>query len=153
MSGRTACYRRLWRRRSRIAVSSCHGRPCHVERGGPRHGPPHPPSVRSAPAQPWRSSITREWPRHGPPGAAVTWLDELLAQLDLAAHGDGALGGDRPAFPPPPGRAAPRPERPVVEGGPAARRREGADPPPPVGIRAEVNPQRHADGPLTTTAR
>jgi len=24
--------------------------------GGPRHGPPHPPNVRSAPAKPWRSS-------------------------------------------------------------------------------------------------
>src|SRR5205823_14203596 len=27
--------------------------------GGPRHGPPYPPKVRTAPAEPWRSSVTR----------------------------------------------------------------------------------------------
>src|SRR5438094_8963530 len=26
--------------------------------GGPRKGPPYPPKVRSAPAEPWRSSVT-----------------------------------------------------------------------------------------------
>src|SRR2546425_7293594 len=104
MSGRTACYRRLWRRRSRIAVSSCPGRPCHVERGGPRHGPPF---VQAKGATPPSDSPGQRSERPGvavalldharvaptcpPPGAAVTWLDELLAQLDLAAHGDGAL--------------------------------------------------------------
>ncbi|HEU5197162.1 MAG TPA: DEAD/DEAH box helicase [Methylomirabilota bacterium] len=28
-------------------------------RGGPRNGPPHPPASRRAPAEPWRSSVTR----------------------------------------------------------------------------------------------
>jgi len=30
------------------------------ERGGPRHGPPHPPNARHAPGDPGRSSVTRE---------------------------------------------------------------------------------------------
>src|SRR2546427_6830741 len=69
MSGRTACYRRLWRRRSRIAVSSCHGRPCHVERGGPRHGPPF---VQAKGATPPSDSPGQRSER---PGAAVALLD------------------------------------------------------------------------------
>src|SRR4051812_44821833 len=28
--------------------------------GGPRHGPPRPPNARSAPGDPWRSSVTRQ---------------------------------------------------------------------------------------------
>src|SRR5207247_1512137 len=105
MSGRTACCRRLWRRLSRIAVSSCHGRPCHVERGAPDMAPRlfkrrglRPPS--DSPGPPCRT-----------PGEAVTRLDELLAQLDLAAHRHGALGGYPPPPPAAPGRAAPPVDR------------------------------------------
>src|SRR5207245_8915334 len=144
MSGGTACSRRLWRRPSRIAVSSCHGRPCHVERGGPRHGPlfvqakgatrpsdsPGPRSER-----PGAAVALLDHARVAPtcpPGEAVTRLDELLAQLDLAAHGDGALGGDRPALAATLRRAAAQLERRGVEERRARLRRVGDDPPPPV---------------------
>src|SRR3989442_10554646 len=124
------------------------------KRRGPRPPRTPPASVRSAPAQPWRSSITREWPRHGPPrGAAVTWLDELLAQLDLAAHGDGALGGDRPALAAALGRAAAQLERRGVEERRARLRRVGDDPPPPVRIAREVHEQRRGERPVHDEAR
>src|SRR5882724_9487654 len=119
MSGRTACSRRLWRRLSRIAVSSCHGRPCHVE---PRGGPTWPPVCSSEGGY---APLGLPRPPSSRPGEAMTRLDELLAQLDLAAHRHGALGGDRPALAATLGRAAAQLERRGVEERRARLRRVG----------------------------
>src|SRR3989441_13298406 len=87
------------------------------------------------------------------PGEAVTRLAELLAQLDLAAHGDGALGGDRPALAATLRRAAAQLERRGVEERRARLRRVGDDPPPPVRIAREVHEQRRRERPVHDEAR
>src|SRR3989449_4396069 len=90
-------------------------------RGGPRHGPPHPPALGRAPAQPWRasgltqdvSSIVVGGPAPGPPpppppapppprpGAAPAWPNKASC---ISARGR--------APPPPPPPPPPRPPRP-----------------------------------------
>src|SRR5437660_12448953 len=61
-------------------------------RGGPRDGPPHPPDVRSAPAEPWRSSTPHRLQSEGGearggghavggPAAKIVVGIEHLAQL------------------------------------------------------------------------
>ena len=60
--------------------------------GGPRNGPPRPPSVRTAPAEPWRSSIARSlaWPS-GSSAIRISFTLPGIAGLDrrVAAEGVG----------------------------------------------------------------
>src|SRR2546428_11015412 len=85
--------------------------------GGPRYGPPRPPTLGRAPAQPWRASISPRagssatvggppiWPPTPPdarprPGAAVARLD--LAPRRLIGHCRGPPALAPPPPPPPP---------------------------------------------------
>src|SRR5438445_2151453 len=112
--------------------------------------PPTPPSARSAPGNPWRSSVTRVLigsrggPRHGPPhppalGAPRETRGAPRSRACSSAH----VGGPHmaPPTPPPPGRprqppAPPRPAPapPPAPGGPPTR------PPPPPPRRPPPRP-------------
>src|SRR5438046_10477555 len=60
-------------------------------RGGPRYGPPHPPPLGRAPAQPWR-----------PPGLSHEVSSTVVGGLDTSPQDPPATGATPPRTPPPP---------------------------------------------------
>src|SRR2546428_12837325 len=65
-----------------------------MRRGGPRHGPPHPPTLGRAPAEPWRASgwiedVSSDPAVHHAHGLAGRPLERAgRAQADLGAEGE-----------------------------------------------------------------